>query len=224
MDPVYMKAKEIIEEGHIGAVHYILGRTERNFVPLWGGPTFYEREGGGMLFDMGVYLISALTYLLGPAKKVAGMAEVSVPERPPKFSDDVFTDFLKGYQRGDNPTAYMRQREGTVPAVMEAPDNTFTLIEWPDDCLGCVIANSVSFVLPPPPAPGCSCVGRRGRLPSAYPAQDRGYRLPPSTRRVHIMSFLHEEIAASAGTTSPVTPFRPGAIQQVQPDTCMIAS
>jgi predicted dehydrogenase len=148
-DPVYRKAKEIIEEGHIGAVRYILGRTERDFVPLWGGPTFYEREGGGMLFDMGVYIVSALTYLLGPAIRVAGMAAVSSPESPPIFTDDVFTEFLQSYEAGDNPTTYMSEGIGTVPATMEAPDNTFALIEWPNDCLACVIASSVSFVMPP---------------------------------------------------------------------------
>lgn len=177
-DPIYMKAKEIIEEGHIGPVHYILGRTERDFVPLWGGPTFYEREGGGMLFDMGVYLISALTYLLGPARRVAGMATVSKPERPARFTDDVFTDFLKGYQIGDSPTAYMSEGVGTVPSVMEAPDNSFTLIEWPNDCLGCVVANSVSFVMPPS-GPRLFLCGEEGTI--AFGIPDSGSRLSVAT-------------------------------------------
>ena len=178
-DPVHMKAKEILEQGHIGTVHYALGRTERSWIPRWGGRNFYEREGGGMLFDMGVYLISALTYLLGPAKKVTGVATVSVPNRPLRFSDDVFTEFLKGYQPGEgNFHAHKRKYTPTVPAVVEAYDNTFTFLEWPHDCLACVIANSVSFVLPPSGARLVLC-GEKGTI--AFGVADSGSRLSVAT-------------------------------------------
>lgn len=168
LDPVYQKAKQIIQEGHIGQVHYILARTERDFVPLWGGETYYEREGGGMLFDMGVYLISGLTYLLGPAKKVVGLAALSVPQRPPRWSDDVFTDFLKTYNVGDSPFAYRAEQERLVPTEMKAPDNTFTLIEWPGNCLGCVVANSVCFVMPPQ-GPRMFLCGEKGTIAFGIP-------------------------------------------------------
>ena len=170
LDPVYMKAKEILEEGHIGPVHYVLARRERDFVPLWGGPTFYEREGGGMLFDCGVYVVSALAYMLGPAKRVTGMAKVSLPHRTPKYADGVYTDFLRGYQRGDDPSGYKREGQGTVPAIMEAYDNTLTLIEWPGDCLASVVANSISMVLPPP-APRIVLCGEKGTI--ALPERGR---------------------------------------------------
>ena len=179
LDPVHRKAKEIIEEGHIGTVHYALGRTERGWIPLWGGDNFYEREGGGMLFDMGVYLISSLTYLLGPARKVTGAAKVSVPHRPPQYPDDIFTGFLKGYQRGEpNFHAHESEFTSTVPAVVEAYDNTFTLIEWPNECLACVIANSVSFVLPPPGARLVLC-GEKGTI--AFGMAGSGSRLSVAT-------------------------------------------
>ena len=180
LDPVYLKAKEIIEEGHIGTVHYILGRTERDFVPLWGGPTFYEKEGGGMLFDMGVYIVSGLAYLMGPAKRVSGMARVSIPDRPAKFPESVFTEYLKTYVRGDSPHRHEPEWEDkrTLPAVMESPDNTFTLIEWPNDCLGCVVANSVSSVLPPP-GPRMFLCGEKGTIVFGMPGS--GSRLSVAT-------------------------------------------
>ena len=178
MRPVHVKAKQIIEEGHIGAVHYALARTERGWIPLWGGDNFYEREGGGMLFDMGVHLICPLVYLLGPAKKVTGSAMVSVPNRPPQFSDDVFTEFLKRYQRGDDPNAYKREGKGTVPAVTEAYDNTFTIIEWPNNCQASVVANSVSFVLPPPGSRMSIC-GEKGTI--AFGIAGTGARLSVAT-------------------------------------------
>ena len=178
LDPIYMKAKEIIQEGHIGAVHYILGRTERNYVPRWGSSNFYEREGGGMLFDMGVYLISALTYLLGPAEKVTGVATVSAPARPPIFSGSVYNDFLKTFQPGDDPNGH-KQGLGTKPAVMEAYDNTFTLIEWANDCVACVIANSIATVLPSPGGRSLFLCGDKGT--SVFGMPGSGSRLSVAT-------------------------------------------
>ena len=50
----------------------------------WSGPDwgrwFYER-GGGALFDLGVYNVTALCGLLGPAQRVTAMAGVAIPER-----------------------------------------------------------------------------------------------------------------------------------------------
>ena len=168
MDPIYNKAKEIIEEGHLGTVHYILGRTERDFIPLWGGDTYYGAEGGGMLFDMGVYLISALAYLMGPAKKVTGAAKLSIPERPDRWADEVFTDFLKTYNAGDSPFAYRQETQRMVPTRNRAYDNVFTIIEWPHECLGCVVSNATSLVLPPP-GPRIFMCGDKGTLAFGIP-------------------------------------------------------
>lgn len=50
----------------------------------WAGPSWTEwfyRPGGGCLFDLGVYCITSLTGLLGPAKRVIAMTGVAIPER-----------------------------------------------------------------------------------------------------------------------------------------------
>ena len=181
VNPIYQKAKEILNEGHIGMVHYALGRTERGWIPLWGGKTFYEEAGGGMLFDMGVYIISALVYMLGPALAVSGSARISLPDRPPKYSDDHFTNFLKTYHHSDDPSGYRKPgptESERVPAENKVFDNTFTLIEWPNDCLGCVIANSVSIVLPPEGARIVLC-GDKGTM--AFGMQGAGAPLSVAT-------------------------------------------
>jgi predicted dehydrogenase len=178
VNPMSMKAKEILGEGHIGKVHVALARTERGFIPLWGGRTFYEEAGGGMLFDMGVYQVSHLAFLLGPATKVSGTARLSIPERPPVYPDDHFTSFLKTYHAGDDPTGYWRTGVGSVPANNQVYDNTFTLIEWPGDLLGCVISNSVSMVLPPPGAALVLC-GDKGTI--AFGRQGATSRLSVGT-------------------------------------------
>jgi predicted dehydrogenase len=50
----------------------------------WAGPDWTEwfyKAGGGCLFDLGVYCITSLTGLLGPARRVMAMTGVAIPER-----------------------------------------------------------------------------------------------------------------------------------------------
>ena len=47
--------------------------------PAWG--TWFYEPGGGPLFDLGVYSVTTLTGLLGPAKRVIAMSGVAIPER-----------------------------------------------------------------------------------------------------------------------------------------------
>ena len=50
----------------------------------WAGPDWSEwfyKPGGGCLFDLGVYCLTSLTGLLGPAKRVMAMTGVAIPER-----------------------------------------------------------------------------------------------------------------------------------------------
>jgi predicted dehydrogenase len=167
-NPVYVKAKEILDEGHIGTVHYGLARNERGFIPGWGG-----------LFDVGVYQICEFTYLLGPAIRVSGLAKTSVPDRM-AFSNDVFTEFLKSYQPGDDMSGWraFHATPATIPTVVEAYDNTFTAIEWPDDCLGFLSCNAVSFALPPR-GPRLFLCGEQGTLAISVP--DSGSSLSVAT-------------------------------------------
>ena len=50
----------------------------------WAGPSWSEwfyKPGGGCLFDLGVYCLTSLTGLLGPAKRVLAMTGIAIPER-----------------------------------------------------------------------------------------------------------------------------------------------
>lgn len=50
----------------------------------WAGPDWSEwfyQPGGGCLFDLGVYCLTSLTGLLGPARRVTAMTGVAIPER-----------------------------------------------------------------------------------------------------------------------------------------------
>ncbi|MCJ8013734.1 Gfo/Idh/MocA family oxidoreductase [Paenibacillus sp. KQZ6P-2] len=73
---------KLIEDGWIGtpvaATAFMMSRGHENWHP---DPEFYYAKGGGPMFDMGPYYLTALVAMLGPIKRVAGMAKISFPER-----------------------------------------------------------------------------------------------------------------------------------------------
>ncbi|MCJ1907485.1 Gfo/Idh/MocA family protein [Planococcus ruber] len=75
-------ALQLIENGEIGvpigASAFVIGRGHEHWHP---NPAFYYEKGGGPLFDMGPYYLTALIALLGPIKRIAGSARISYPER-----------------------------------------------------------------------------------------------------------------------------------------------
>lgn len=75
-------ALHLIENGEIGvpigASAFMIGRGHEHWHP---DPAFYYDKGGGPMFDMGPYYLTALIALLGPIKRLAGSARISYPER-----------------------------------------------------------------------------------------------------------------------------------------------
>jgi len=76
-------AKQAILDGRIGevigATAFMMSRGHEHWHP---DPEFYYgREGGGPLFDMGPYYVTALMYLIGSIKRVTGISRASFPTR-----------------------------------------------------------------------------------------------------------------------------------------------
>jgi len=141
MNPLYLKAKSILEEGAIGEVYWFRAGLGRG-PPTWGEETFFTRQAGGPLFDLGVYQIAALTFLLGPASSVAGMAKISIPERF-IVPEELFTEHLS--HRPYEPFwMKLATAKPTKRIKMGAEDNTFTLISMRNGNIGCVVANFVT--------------------------------------------------------------------------------
>lgn len=71
-----------IENGEIGtpigASAFMIGRGHEHWHP---DPVFYYEEGGGPMFDMGPYYLTALIALLGPFKRLSGSTRASYKER-----------------------------------------------------------------------------------------------------------------------------------------------
>ncbi|MEK5038162.1 Gfo/Idh/MocA family protein [Sporosarcina sp. FSL K6-3457] len=75
-------AIDLIEKGEIGvpigASAFMIGRGPEHWHP---DPIFFYKEGGGPMFDMGPYYLTALIALLGPIKRLSGSVRISYPER-----------------------------------------------------------------------------------------------------------------------------------------------
>jgi predicted dehydrogenase len=74
--------RKLIDDGWIGepiaATAFMMSHGPESWHP---NPDFYYKSGGGPLFDMGPYYITALVSLLGPVRRVTGSARASFPER-----------------------------------------------------------------------------------------------------------------------------------------------
>lgn len=74
--------RQVIEAGIlgdiIGATAFMVCHGHESWHP---GPEFYYKKGGGPMFDMGPYYLTALVNLVGPVESVSGMTAVSFPTR-----------------------------------------------------------------------------------------------------------------------------------------------
>lgn len=74
--------RKLLDDGWIGrptgATAFMTCHGHESWHP---DPEFYYEVGGGPMFDMGPYYLTALVNLLGPVKSVAGHADVTFPTR-----------------------------------------------------------------------------------------------------------------------------------------------
>jgi len=74
--------RKIIDDGTIGspiaATAFMMCHGHESWHPA---PEFFYKEGGGPMFDMGPYYLTALVSLMGPVKRVTGSARASFPTR-----------------------------------------------------------------------------------------------------------------------------------------------
>ncbi len=74
--------RKAIDDGLIGKpvafTAFMMCRGHESWHP---SPEFYYAPGGGPMFDMGPYYLTALLNLLGPIKRLTGAASIAIPER-----------------------------------------------------------------------------------------------------------------------------------------------
>ena len=78
----HQTCRALVDEGAIGrpvsAVAFMMCGGHETWHP---SPEFYYQKGGGPMFDMGPYYLTALMNLLGPIRRVAGLAGIQIPDR-----------------------------------------------------------------------------------------------------------------------------------------------
>lgn len=74
--------RKVIDDGWIGApvaaTAFMLCHGHESWHPA---PEFYYKVGGGPMFDMGPYYLTALVSLMGPVRRVTGSARITFPTR-----------------------------------------------------------------------------------------------------------------------------------------------
>lgn len=74
--------RKLIDDGAIGepiaATGFMMGHGPESWHP---DPEFFYEKGGGPMFDMGPYYLTALVSMLGPVKTVSGAAKITFPQR-----------------------------------------------------------------------------------------------------------------------------------------------
>ena len=82
LGPGLQTCRKIIDEGWIGrpvaASAFMLSHGPEHWHPA---PEFYYKTGGGPMFDMGPYYLTALISLLGPVSRISGSAQKGQAER-----------------------------------------------------------------------------------------------------------------------------------------------
>ena len=75
-------SRKLIDDGFIGtpigATAFMMCRGHESWHPA---PEFYYKKGGGPMFDMGPYYLTALINLMGSVTEVSGMTSMSFPTR-----------------------------------------------------------------------------------------------------------------------------------------------
>jgi predicted dehydrogenase len=116
-------ARKLIDDGAIGSPvafsAFMMNRGHESWHP---NPQFYYEPGGGPMFDMGPYYLTALFNFFGPIKRVGGMASIAVPER----------------------TVTSRPRFGETIRV-ETPDHVCGTIEFESGPVGTIIQSFATY-------------------------------------------------------------------------------
>jgi predicted dehydrogenase len=74
--------RKCVDEGGIGEVVAATAFMASHGPEHWHpNPSFYYQPGGGPLFDMGPYYLTALVNMMGPMRRVTGFAKASFKER-----------------------------------------------------------------------------------------------------------------------------------------------
>jgi predicted dehydrogenase len=135
-------ARKLIDDGAIGRpvafTAFMQGRGHETWHP---SPEFYYEAGGGPMFDMGPYYLTALLNLLGPVKRISGFATIAIPQRTitsqPKFGKKI------DVETPDHIVGLMEFENGAVGTIIQS----FAVIEGGHDGKHPIIINGTDAAI-----------------------------------------------------------------------------
>src|SRR3954470_22356503 len=120
-------ARKLIDQGVIGRpvafTAFMMGPGHESWHP---SPEFYYEVGGGAMFDMGPYYLTALLNLFGPVKRLTGAASIAIPER---------TITHKNRDTGENGPKFGKKIK------VETPDHIVGTIEFDNGAVGTILTS-----------------------------------------------------------------------------------
>lgn len=161
LDPLVAGAKKLYDEGELGKMCFARVHGSHEGASLHG--RFYDNawyhkkdQGGGPLFDTGVYALHTVTGVLGPAKRVVAFSSLCRPDRYVGF---VWQEDFQPYT--------MR---------IDADDNVLLMLDWGDgafaqiDSSHCMLASQ---------GPWAEFYGTKGVVVSGAGEAPRNEGVPP---------------------------------------------
>jgi predicted dehydrogenase len=153
--PECHEIKRLIAEGAIGKVTYVRARGSHPG-PAWlldyiSDPTWFYQPGAGPIFDLGVYPLTYITGLLGPARRITALSGVAIPKR----------DIRAGVAKG-----------GTVDVNVD--DNTAIMLDFGEACFAHVDA---SFCVLSSKGPRAEIYGSKGVINLAATPDEPPYQI-----------------------------------------------
>ena len=109
--------RKLIDDGAIGRpVAFTAAMMCRGHESWHPNPEFYYQVGGGPMFDMGPYYLTALLNFFGPVKRITGAASIAIPERT------ITSEPLNGQK-----------------FEVKTPDHIVGTMEFANGCIGTII-------------------------------------------------------------------------------------
>ncbi|HET6246378.1 MAG TPA: Gfo/Idh/MocA family oxidoreductase [Tepidisphaeraceae bacterium] len=112
-------ARKLIDDGAIGRpvsfTAFMMNHGHESWHP---SPEFYYERGGGPMFDMGPYYLTALLFLLGKVRRLSGIATIAVADRTitsrPKAGKKI------SVQTPDHIAGTMELENGVVGSIIQS--------------------------------------------------------------------------------------------------------
>jgi predicted dehydrogenase len=153
--PESQEIKRLLDAGTVGKVCYVRARASHPG-PAWlldfiSDPTWFYQPGAGPVFDLGVYPLTYITGLLGPAKRLVALSGIAIPQR----------EIRAGAAKGK-----------TIDVGID--DNTVITLDFGDACFAHVDA---SFCVLSSKGPRAEIYGSEGVINLAATADEPPYEI-----------------------------------------------